>query len=80
MADSLTDALDTMIAESRANIRRLKGFAEQPFFPKALYPSVVEVMHAETLRLDMLRTVYEELGDQSTQHLEPVARQPDRFV
>lgn len=62
MAGSLTDALDDMIEESRANIRRLKGFADQPFFPRALYPSVIDVMQAETLRLEMLRTVYEELG------------------
>jgi hypothetical protein len=62
MTGSLTDALDDMITESRANIRRLKGFTDQPLFPRALYPSVVAVMHAETLRLDMLRSVYEELG------------------
>ncbi|HTV13062.1 MAG TPA: hypothetical protein VME68_00015 [Acidobacteriaceae bacterium] len=62
MAGSLTDALDDMIEESRANIRRLKGFAEQPMFPKALYPSVIDVMHAETLRLEMLRSVFEDLG------------------
>jgi hypothetical protein len=65
MADSLTDVLDAMIAESHANIRRLKGFADQPFFPRALYPSVINVMQAETLRLDMLRFVYEELGEVS---------------
>lgn len=62
MAGSLTDALDDMIEESRANIRRLRGFAEQPLFPKALYPSVIDVMQAERLRLEMLRTVYEDLG------------------
>lgn len=62
MAGSLTDALDDMIEESRANIRRLKGFADQPLFPRALYPSVVDVMQAETMRLEMLRTVYENLG------------------
>lgn len=67
MADSLSDALDAMIAESRGNIRRLKGFADQPLFPKALYPPVIDLMHAETLRLDMLRSVYEDLGESQSQ-------------
>jgi len=66
MADSLSDALDAMIEESRTNIRRLKGFAEQPLFPRDLYPPVVDLMHAETLRLDMLRSVYEDLGQTPT--------------
>lgn len=66
MADSLADTLDSMIEESRSNIRRLKGFAEQPFFPRALYPPVVDLMHAETLRLDMLRSVFEDLGQPPT--------------
>jgi hypothetical protein len=73
MADSLTDVLDGMIAESCANSRRLKGFADQPFFPKALYSSVIDVMHAETLRLDMLRSVYEELGEVSALQFDHVS-------
>jgi hypothetical protein len=63
MASSLADVLDEMITESRGNIQRLNVFAEQPFFPRLLYPVVIEVLQAETLRLDMLRTVYEDLGD-----------------
>jgi hypothetical protein len=63
MPASLADVLDDMISESRGNIQRLNTFAEQPFFPKLLYPVVVDVLQAETLRLDMLRSVYEELGD-----------------
>jgi hypothetical protein len=79
MRGSLTDALDGMIAESCANIRRLKGFAEQPFFPKALYPFVIDVMHAETLRLDMLRTVYEELGEVSARHSDYLSQRPEHL-
>jgi hypothetical protein len=65
MVDLLTDVLDTLIAESRTNVRRLKGFSDQPMFPKTLYPSVINLTHAETLRLDMLGSVYEELGEVS---------------
>jgi hypothetical protein len=63
MADSLADVLDAMMTESRDNIRRLNGFADQPLFSKLLYPVVIDVLQAETLRLDMLRSVYEELGE-----------------
>lgn len=74
MADSLTDVLDTMIDESRSNIRRLKSLADQRFSPKALNPSVIHVIHAETLRLDMLRLVYEELGEVADLDLDSVSR------
>ncbi|HTW48440.1 MAG TPA: hypothetical protein VMD92_10845 [Acidobacteriaceae bacterium] len=77
MGDSLTDALDTMIEEARANIRRLKGFADRPFFPRDLYPTVIDVMHAETLRLDMLRSVYEELGEPCEELGEPASLTQD---
>lgn len=63
MAASLADVLDEMMTESRDNIRRLNGFADQPFFSRVLYPVVVDVLQAETLRLDMLRSVFEELGE-----------------
>jgi hypothetical protein len=80
MADSLTDALDAMIEEARVNIRRLKGFADQPLFPRALYPFVIDVLHTEILRLDMLRSVYEELGEVSTPTFDHDARRPQQLV
>jgi hypothetical protein len=63
MAASLADVLDNMITESRGNIQRLTTCASQPLFPRVLYPVVIDVLQAEKLRLDMLRTAYEDLGE-----------------
>ena len=57
------DTLDAMIEEANHNVRRLRDLADSPFLPKGLQFAVINVLHAETLRLDMLRSAYQELGD-----------------
>lgn len=59
----LADTLEDMIQESNHNVRRLKDLADFAFLPKTLQSIVIEVMHAETLRLDMLRSAYQDLDD-----------------
>jgi hypothetical protein len=59
----LADTLESMIQESNLNVRRLKDLADFAFLPKSLKSVVIDMMHAETLRLDMLRTVYQDLDD-----------------
>jgi hypothetical protein len=57
------DTLDAMIEEANHNVQRLRDLADTPLLPKGLYVTVINVLQAETLRLDMLRSVYQELGD-----------------
>jgi hypothetical protein len=59
----LADTLEDMIQESNHNVRRLKDLADFAFLPKSLHCVVIDVMQAETLRLDMLRTIYQELDE-----------------
>jgi hypothetical protein len=59
----LADTLEDMIQESNENVRRLKDLAAYPFLSKALQCVVIDVMQAETLRLDMLRSVYQDLDE-----------------
>jgi hypothetical protein len=63
----LADTLEEMIQESNHNVRRLKDLADFAFLPQDLQCVVIDMMHAEKLRLDMLRSVYEDLGDTSSQ-------------
>lgn len=59
----LADTLEDMIQESNQNVRRLQDLVDFAFLPKTLQSIVIDVMQAETLRLDMLRSVYQELDD-----------------
>jgi hypothetical protein len=59
----LADTLEEMIQESNNNVRLLKDMASSPYLPKALEYAVTDVIHAETLRLDTLRSIYQELGE-----------------
>ncbi len=52
-----------MIEESQRNIRRLRGLADVPLLDGTLRCAVVDILHAEGLRLEMLRSAYEELGE-----------------
>jgi hypothetical protein len=62
----LADTLEDMIQESNQNVRRLKDLADYPFLSKSLQCVVIDVMQAETLRLDMLRSIYQELDEHSS--------------
>jgi hypothetical protein len=62
----LADTLEDMIQESNDNVRRLKDLADYPFLSKSLHCVVIDVMQAETLRLDMLRSIYQELDEHTS--------------
>jgi hypothetical protein len=59
----LADTLEDMIQESNQNVRRLKDLVDFAFLPKPLQSIVIDMMQAETLRRDMLRSIYQELDD-----------------
>jgi hypothetical protein len=59
----LADTLEDMIQESNHNVRRLKELADFVFLPKSLQHVVIDMMQAETLRLDMLRSIYQDLDE-----------------
>jgi hypothetical protein len=60
---SFFDLVSAMINDAQNNIRQLRQHADSPLESSTLRHAINDVLHAESLRLDMLRTVISEIPE-----------------